>query len=668
MKGLKFSIFAAVFALAPGLASAHVFVSHFEPLSDLAVQAGTTAAGNESRKIVSASRVSVSFDALGRRLDLQLQENDRLMANLPAAALADGVRAYRGRLEDRSDSWARIVMFDGMPRGVVWDGTQMFAIESPGDSSLAISSPVMYRLSDLYIAPGTMTCGAKSLPSNAAQAYASMKAELGTFVESRGPGAISEITLSAIGDYEFTSAQGGDSAAAAAITTRLNNVDGYFSEQVGIQLTLQYVETHSDVNDPFGDTLDSSSLLDEVSEYRLQTSAHNNRGLTHLFTGRDFNGSTVGVAWRGALCDNYFSAGVSEGNAGPTTDSLISAHEIGHNFNAEHDGQPGSSCENEPETFIMAASVNGSDQFSACSIGVMQAEAAGASCVTALPAVDVAISEESQVATVLLGADTDLDVAVSSNGTLAAANVAADFTLPAALSINSVATSTGSCTSGAGTVSCILGNLAGQSNHTITISTTPVAVGVGTVNASVTTTDNDERTVNNQDAFSVTVQPAVDLVVNAPSTAPVFVDNNTTVTATLENLSILEATGVTMSITLDAGLQANSATWSIGSCTVENAQQIDCQASSFAAQSSSSLTVSATAVSLGSHDVSVSLSSPIADANPGDNSASGTVRVVSPDGDSGDDDDGGGSTGPLFLVLVGLASALARSRRKRAVA
>ena len=85
MKGLKFSIFAAVFALAPALASADIFVSHFEPLSELAVQTGTTDAGNESRKIGPASRVSVRFDALGRRFDLQLQQNDRLMANLPAA-------------------------------------------------------------------------------------------------------------------------------------------------------------------------------------------------------------------------------------------------------------------------------------------------------------------------------------------------------------------------------------------------------------------------------------------------------------------------------------------------------------------------------------------------------------------------------------------------------
>ena len=275
---------------------------------------------------------------------------------------------------------------------------------------------------------------------------------------------------------------------------------------------------------------------------------------------------------------------------------------------------------------------------------------------------DDGIAETSQVSSVLLGAATDLEYDVASSGTLPASNVVAEFTLPTTLSLDSVTTSTGNCSSGAGTISCALGNLAGLSNHTITISTTPVAVGVGTVGATVTTTDNDGRMVNNQDSFNVTVNPAVDLVVNSLSTAPVFVNNTTTVSATLNNRSTLEATNVTLSISLDAGLQAESASWSIGTCTV-SAQQIDCQASSFGAQSSSSLTVTATAMTLGSHDVTVDLSSAIADANSSDNSASGTVRVVSPDGDSDDDDEGGGSTGPLFLLMFGLVSLLSRSRR-----
>jgi hypothetical protein len=575
------------------------------------------------------------------------------MDSLPAEAAFAGVYAYRGSLANNPDSWVRIVMFDGMPRGLIWDGETMFAIETPGDSAVEISSPVIYRLADLIIAPGTMSCDAQSVSSNAAQAYANMKAELKTMV-SEGAGAVTEITMGVLADSLFTNAKGGDVAAAAAVTARFNNIDGYFSEQVGVQLNVQRIDTFDNATDPFDGTLDHRDLLDQLSEYRMRTPAQNSLGLTHLYTGRNFPTTTVGIAWRGALCDSYFSTGLSEGRVGLITDSLIAAHEIGHNFGAEHDGQPGTSCETEPETFIMGASVTGNEQFSACSIAVMQAEAAGASCVVALPAFDVGIRQEDPVATILLGANTDLSYEVSVNGTLPVTDVVADFTLPGALTLDSITTSSGICNSGAGTISCELGDLPGLSNHTIVIRTTPTAVGAGMLNASVTMADPDERAVNNQDSLQLTVDPAVDLVVSTTVATRVLVDASTTVTATLENLSVLQATNLSLSVSLAGGLRADSASWTIGTCTV-TAQQIDCQANSLDAQSSSALSITATAMSTGRQNVTVSLSSAEADANPSNNSTSGTVNVVTPN-----DDSGGGTTNPLFLLVIVLANLLGR--------
>ena len=654
MNILKYLPVLATLALSPALHAADVFVSHFEPLHGVTVHAADKAGANAHQKLQLAEPAVLRFEALGRSFDLNLVANDRLLAAMPAQAAFEGVYAYRGRLADNPDSWVRIVMFDGMPRGLIWDGETMFAIEAPGDSAVQISSPVIYRLADLNIAPGTMKCGAKSIAGNAAQIYASMTKAIGPAV-SEAPGAVSEITMSVIGDSAFTNAQGGDAAAAAAITTRFNNVDGYFSEQVGVQLDVQLIETHDNATDPFDGTLDHGELLEQLSEYRLQTSAHNSRGLTHLYTGRDFSTSTVGVAWRGLLCDSYFSAGLSEGRSGATTDSLIAAHEIGHNFGAEHDGQPGSSCESEPETFIMAPSVNGNDQFSACSIAVMQAEAAGAPCVAALPTVDAEIRRGGQPSTVLLGASTVINYEVAINGTLPVTDVVADFTLPSVLALDSVTVSSGTCTSGAGTLSCALGDLDGLSSHTIDIATTPINVGVGMLSATVTTAEADERPANDQDSLQLTVDPAVDLLVNTPSTAPVFIDNRTTVTAILENLSILQATNLSLTVSLDSGLQADTASWSIGTCVI-NGQQIDCQASSLGAQSSSSLSITATATSTGMKDVAIDVSSAEVDANTGNNSATGAVNVLLPPEEN--DDGGGGTTSPLFLLAMVLGRLL----------
>jgi hypothetical protein len=146
------------------------------------------------------------------------------------------------------------------------------------------------------------------------------------------------------------------------------------------------------------------------------------------------------------------------------------------------------------------------------------------------------------------------------------------------------------------------------------------------------------------------------LVVNTPATTVVFIDASTTVTTTLENLSILQATNLSLSVSLDSGLQADTASWTIGTCTV-TAQQIDCQANSLDAQSSSTLSITATAMSTGLKDVAISLSSAEADANPSNNSASGSVNVVTP---RDEDDGGGGTTNPLFLLVIVLARLLGR--------
>ena len=656
MNTLRYLLVTATCLLAPTLHAAEVFVSHYEPLQSMTTQTADSKGTNLDQKAQLAEATVLRFEALGRSFDLNLEANDQLMADISAAVAAEGVRAYRGHLADNPDSWVRIVMFEGMPRGLIWDGETMFAIEAPGDSAVEISSPVIYRLADLNIAPGTMSCEAAALSGSADKVFENMKAELDAPV-SEAAGAVTEITVGVITDALFTQAMGGDAGAVAAVTARFNNIDGWFSEQVGVQLNVQRIDTFDSATDPFDSTLSTRTLLDQLSEYRNQTPAHSSLGLTHLYSGRNFTGTSVGIAWNGTLCEDYFGTGLSEGRAGVTTDSLIAAHEIGHNFGADHDGEAGKSCPNEPETFIMAPAVNGSEQFSDCSIGVMQSVAAGASCLAALPTTDVGVRLVNPVASVLLGASTEFSYQVSVNGTLPMTGIAAEFTVPDVLTLDSVTTSTGMCNSGAGTISCDLGDLDGLSQHTITISTTPSTVGFGTLNASVTTSDMDERSSNNQDSQQLTVNPAVDLVVNASVPARVNLDSSTTVTATLENTSAIPATNLSLSVSLGAGLQPVSASWSGGVCTVL-AQRVDCQAAGLGAQSSSSVSITATAVATGRQNVTVSLASAEAEANPSDNSASGTVSIVDPQ----DEDSGGGTTSPLFLLMIALAGLLARTR------
>lgn len=646
--GVALVLFSPVNAAVPG----DVLVSHFESLQRLDIDSANAADVADG-----SGAASLSFDALGRSFEFTLEPNNSFLSSAARETLQGNIGVYRGRIAGNPDSWARIVVYEGAPSGVFWDGTEMFVIEAPGDSAVQSDEAVIYRLADIYVNAGTMTCGSHSFAGNGAGLYEAMVGSISTVVGS-APGAVSEIDIGAVGDFEFTTAQGGDAAAQAAILTRLNTVDGIYSQEIGVQINVPLVETFSDAADPFTDEADAGLLLDEVRTYRQNTPAQNSLGLTHLYTGRDLNGSTVGVAFDNVLCRSGAGSGLSEGNGGAVFDSLVAAHEIGHNFGAPHDGVAGP-CLSEPMTFIMAPAINGSMQFSQCSISIMQANAAAAACVTALPTVDMSIALSGQPATVFLSNSPELTIDLSNNGASTATNVVADITLPGNVTFVSATVASGTCTDGAGTVNCQLGDVAGLSSRTITLTTSASSVGSGAFDATVTS-DTDERPGNNQDSVQLTVDPAVDMAFVDPTGVSVNLNQSTTVRAVVENRSPLDATGVTMSISFSNGLRPDSVTWSAGTCTL-GAQQIDCQAANFAGLSSSTLDIGVTGTSAGTRSYAAALASNEADAEPADNNVTGNVSIVDPS-----DDGGGGGTIGLPMLLLGFLG-LILGRRKTTI-
>jgi hypothetical protein len=623
--------------MAPAAQAAPISVSHHEPLQRLKISSISSIG---SQKITVAGPVDLTIDALGRSFELQLSTNNRL---LDAARNVAGtnVTPYLGKLAGNENSWVRIVIADGMPSGMIWDGTELYAIERPGDNIAGSDSTIIYRLADAIIAPGSMTCGGGGSLTTGSAMYKSLGTELRA-ATAQAAGAESEIDIGIVGDGEFRGIHGNDSG--LAIIDRMSRVDGYFSEQVGVQINWPLVQVFPDpASDPFTDTVrvgldapnDPDDLLFQLAEFRSTQPNQYANGLTHLWTGKNIenasgSNTTVGIAYSSALCRQRYGAGLSEGRGSAFFDSLVAAHEIGHNFGAPHDGTPGA-CESvdvATNDYLMEASLTNSSQFSQCSLDQMADDIANASCVT---------------------------FDVINAGTLPATNVMADFTLPTNVSLILAAASMGSCTDGAGVVSCAIGNVDGTTTITVTLTSDTVAVGSGTFNASVSA-DIDDDTNNNQSSLTLTVQPAVNLVVTPPSTRQLSVDQSTGLTALIENTSILDATGVTLSVSLSPGLRADSASWPLGSCTVSGSQ-IDCQGGTFAAQSNTTLSIGVTAVTEGTKTLNITLSSVQAEADPGNNTASATVNVGTP----AQAESGGGSAGVWLLTILGL---LAIGRRR----
>ena len=422
MKAFRCAVLIAVFSIvSPAFAvdATGITVSHFEQLQNFQVEK-SVASG--AQKMLSGLATGMRFDAMGRTFDLQLESNDRLLSVESKLALPSGIQMLRGSIRGNSASWVRIVLADNVPRGLIWDGTDLYAIEAPGDSAVVSTQAVIYRLADSYAMPGTMSCGVTLASGSVGTAFNKLVGELNVAI-AQAPGASTQLNLGAIGDSPFQADFGVDSD--TAILTRLSNVDGIFSEQLGVQLQVQVLELFDNASDPFTATTDSSALLDELDVYRQGSAEQSAQGLTHLYTGRNLDGSTVGVAYNPGIC-RRFGAGLTQATFGAATDSLITAHELGHNFGAPHDGVPGP-CESETGDFLMAVSINSSDQFSACSIAEMQQVMATANCFVPLPGTDISVTSATPPQVVLLGSSATTNFSIRNNGTADAENVSVDI-------------------------------------------------------------------------------------------------------------------------------------------------------------------------------------------------------------------------------------------------
>ena len=132
-----------------------VFLSHHEPLERLIVQADDDGQSNKPQTI---GPVQLSFEALGRSFELQLQPNAKLLTAMSKSRIGNDAVPYRGAIKGVPGSWVRIVMVDGLPAGMIWDGESLYAIEVPGDSIVDSATPIVYRLADAIIAPGALSC------------------------------------------------------------------------------------------------------------------------------------------------------------------------------------------------------------------------------------------------------------------------------------------------------------------------------------------------------------------------------------------------------------------------------------------------------------------------------------------------------------------------------
>ncbi len=635
-RNLRFGVYLSALIIMPAAgAEEGAHIAYSEPLQQL-----------EMRRDMQIE--ALRFNAFSKHFDIRLAPNQNVLSLPVRERIADGVGVYRGKIDGMPGSWVRLVVADGIPRGLLWDGNVMYGVEAGTDAS---SAPYIFRMEDLTIPPGTMTCADAEGQMTASELLGAVANEMRPRVQQA---AIAEsiLAVAVIADFEFATDKGSD--AQTELVTRINNVDGIFSEQLGVQINLAQSDVFASSNDPFTDESDPGNLLGELSDYRAANASQNANGLTHLFTGRELDGTTVGIAFTGALCSRRFGAGLTQATHSVNLDSLIAAHEIGHNFGAPHDGTSGSACEDTPQDFLMAPRLNGSDTFSACSIVEMQADVNRASCVTAAPTLDIEVVAN-QPGGSLLGDSDTVTFVVNNIGTEDASGAEFEVSLPSNVTLDSITSSVGNCSSGGGSATCTIGSIAAGSSSTVDLVVTSTAAGDARFSANVTAA-GDTNGGNNNVILTLRVEPAVDVQATAAAISAVQ-DQSTTARVTIENNSSIVASSVEVTVSPDSGLRIDSANWSPGNCSLAGGVAT-CAASSLAVQSNNTINVQLTGLSGGSKTYSVSVSAAETDRDTSNNDVQGQVTVGELQSDSG----GGGVLGLLELITFCLFLIARRSR------
>jgi hypothetical protein len=497
------------------------------------------------------------FDAYGRRFPLTLESNDRLVKSMPRKAGQRAPRVLRGKITGVTGSWVRLTRVGNGLEGAIWDGHDLYVVARYGSIAANLTTPldaapdqtVVYRLSDTLNGLPPEFCGLSDAPvsnskpgATGLQQYKTLIGDLRASVATAGD--VDSLSISLIADQAFQTQYGLDSA--DSMIARLNVVDGIFTEQVGVLLVPSETRLVPANADPFTST-QADALLGQLSTYRQDNPAVRAAGIAHLMTGKNLDDDVLGIAFIDALCDVGAGVSLSDSETGEFFSALVMAHEIGHNFGARHDGVPGV-CEATPESFLMSPELNGSSQFSQCSLDTMALTIAAArgSCLAPASYADLALLlPASPYSPISDGTGFSMPFTIRSQGNLPATNVRLVISFPPGFVPQDATIAGATCTFAHPSLTCTLADFAAGEERPLQLSVTGVPPGGFVLQASLTA-NNDLIGHNNTGSVQILVQSGVDLAVSLtanPTTVYVGDPVDYTVDVTSTNRSTLTSPG-----------------------------------------------------------------------------------------------------------------------------
>ena len=167
------------------------------------------------------------------------------------------------------------------------------------------------------------------------------------------------------------------------IESIMNGVESIYENNTGVTFEVTTIVVRTAEPDPYTSN-NPGTLLDQVgSEWSGSTYSPIRKDLVHLMTGKSMGG-VLGIAWLNAVCTgNRYGLSRSRYTTNVTNRRAVTAHEIGHNFSADHCNGVCNPCQ------IMCASIGGCGApvtaFSACEAAGIESYADSRSCLASEP-------------------------------------------------------------------------------------------------------------------------------------------------------------------------------------------------------------------------------------------------------------------------------------------
>ncbi|MFK8161462.1 MAG: M12 family metallo-peptidase [Lewinella sp.] len=162
----------------------------------------------------------------------------------------------------------------------------------------------------------------------------------------------------------------------AAVQT---NYDDEFPDALTFVVTATFIAT-TNAEDPWTNNTDPEVLLPDFRTWGRNGNFSASFDVASLWSGRDFDGSTVGLAYVGVVCTSSEYNVLQNFSTNAASLRVLWAHELGHNFGARHDP----SGPNDPR-LIMFPSVVATTEWSQTSIDVITNYYESVSCLASCP-------------------------------------------------------------------------------------------------------------------------------------------------------------------------------------------------------------------------------------------------------------------------------------------